>query len=107
MMNNKLQMPANYAALSENEQSCVEGGGIVAVIFYALGDMFEHSHINLWNAESKTLEKDHGSVVSRNGNVYTYSDGYTYTVSNGYDIGTSSVGDFFYGIGRIFGYLGL
>ena len=27
MTNNKIQMPANFVALNENEMSCVEGGG--------------------------------------------------------------------------------
>lgn len=30
MTNNKIQMPANFVALNENEMSCVEGGGIVS-----------------------------------------------------------------------------
>ena len=37
MTNNKIQMPANFVALNENEMSCVEGGGIVSQICYAFG----------------------------------------------------------------------
>ena len=102
MMNNKLQMPANYAALSENEQSCVECGGVIAQICYAFGRMFSGVHYDNWESESKTLEKDHGSVVSKNGNVYTYSDGFTHTMSSGSSWGFSSLGNFFYGIGDLF-----
>ena len=40
MTNNKIQMPANFVALNENEMSCVEGGGIVSQICYAFGRMF-------------------------------------------------------------------
>ena len=36
MTNNKIQMPANFVALNENEMSCVEGGGIVSQICYCL-----------------------------------------------------------------------
>ena len=103
MKNNKLQLPAAYAALNENEKSCVEGGGIIAQICYAFGTMFQDVHYDSWESESKTLEQQHGAVVSKNNGVYTYSDGYTHEMSNGSSWGFSSLGNFFNGLGRLFG----
>ena len=102
MMNNKLQMPASYEALNEKECACVEGGGIVAQICYAFGRMFSGVHWDTWEKESEKLEKEHGSVVSKNGNVYTYSDGYVYTKEGGSSWGFTSLGNFFYGLGDLF-----
>lgn len=102
MTNNKLQMPANYVALDENEMSCVEGGGLIAQICYAFGRMFRSTYYDNWENESKTLEQSHGAVVSKNNGVYTYSDGYTHTMSGGSNWGFTSLGDFFYGIGDLF-----
>lgn len=102
MMNNKLQMPANYVALSENEQACVEGGGVIARICYAFGKMFTGVY---WDHSERTLEeniKKHGAVVQQKGNVITYSDGYTYTVEKTDSYGFTSLGNFFYGIGQLF-----
>lgn len=107
MKNNKLQMPANYAALNENELSCVEGGGIIAQVFYAFGQMFSGVYYDKWESESKTLEQTHGAVVSKKNGVYTYSDGYTHTMSGGSGWGFTSLGNFFYGIGNLFGAFGL
>ena len=107
MGNNKLQLPAAYAALNESEKSCVEGGGIVAQICYAFGTMFRDVHYDSWESESKTLEQQHGGVVSKNGKVYTYSDGYTYEVSSGGGWGFNSLGNFFDGLGRLFGIFSL
>ena len=83
MTNNKIQMPANFVALNENEMSCVEGGGIVSQICYAFGRMFRSTYYDNWESESKTLEQSHGAVVSKKNGVYTYSDGYTHTMSGG------------------------
>ena len=102
MTNNKLQMPANFVALNENEMSCVEGGGIVSQICYAFGRMFRSTYYDNWESESKTLEQSHGAVVSKKNGVYTYSDGYTHTRSGGSNWGFTSLGDFFYGIGDLF-----
>lgn len=81
MTNNKIQMPANFVALNENEMSCVEGGGIISQICYAFGRMFRSTYYDNWESESKTLEQSHGAVVSKKNGVYTYSDGYTHTMS--------------------------
>lgn len=102
MMNNKLQMPASYEALNEKECACVEGGGIVAQVFYAFGKMFSGFYYNKQKSVVEKLEKDHGSVVSKNGNVYTYSDGYVYDVSTVDSWGFTSLGNVFYGIGDLF-----
>lgn len=102
MINNKLQMPANYVALNENEMSSIEGGGIIAEVFYAFGRMFRGTYYDTWESESKTLEQSHGKVVSKKNGVYTYADGFTYTVSGGSNWGFTSLGDFFYGIGDLF-----
>ena len=102
MTNNKIQMPANFVALYENEMSCVEGGGIVSQICYAFGRMFRSTYYDNWESESKTLEQSHGAVVSKKNGVYTYSDGYTHTMSGGSNWGFTSLGDFFYGIGDLF-----
>ena len=107
MKNNELQMPANYAVLNESETSCVKGGGVIAQVFYALGRMFSGVHYDSWESESKTLEETHGAVVSKNGNVYTYSDGFTHTMDNRSSWCVSSIGNFFYGIGDLFNALWL
>lgn len=107
MMNNKLQMPANYVALNENDMSCVEGGGIIAQVFYAFGRMFSGVYYDRWDSESKELEQTHGAVVSKNNGVYTYSDGYTHTMSGGSSWGIGSIGNFFYGVGQLFDAFGL
>ena len=93
MTNNKIQMPANFVALNENEMSCVEGGGIVSQICYAFGRMFRSTYYDNWESESKTLEQSHGAVVSKKNGVYTYSDGYTHTMSGGSNWGFTSLGD--------------
>lgn len=102
MTNNKLQMPANYVALNENEMSGIEGGGIISQICYAFGHMFRTTYIDKWESESKTLEQSHGAVVSKKNGVYTYADGTTRTMSGGWNWGIASLGDFFYGIGDLF-----
>ena len=65
MTNNKIQMPANFVALNENEMSCVEGGGIVSQICYAFGRMFRSTYYDNWESESKTLEQSHGLLFPR------------------------------------------
>jgi len=107
MMNNKIQMPANYVALSENEQSCVEGGGTIARVCYAFGRMFKDVY---WDYSERKLEeniKNHGAVVSQSGKVITYSDGYTYTEELTWHVGFTSLGNFFDGIGDLFAVFGL
>ena len=101
MRNNKLQLPADYAVLGENEMSCVEGGGIVSQIFYAFGTMFSGVYWNHEDSEIKKMEETHGGVVSKGNGVYTFSDGTTYQVSTKDSYGFSSLGNFFNGIGRL------
>lgn len=107
MKNNGIQLPANCTMLNNEEMTCVEGGGIVASICYAFGRMFTGVTYDTWDSESKTLEEQHGAVVSKKGNVYTYSDGYTHTASSGSSFGIKNVGNFFYGLGDLFYALGL
>ena len=52
MTNNKIQMPANFVALNENEMSCVEGGGIISQVCYAFGRMFRSTYYDKWESES-------------------------------------------------------
>lgn len=106
MKNNNLQMPANCALLNEEEMTYVQGGGIIAEVFYAFGRMFRNTTYSSWDAESKSLQEAHGAVVSQKGNVYTFSDGYTYTASHGSSFSVT-IGDFFYGIGDLFYAFGL
>lgn len=108
MKNSKLQMPANYAALNENDRSCVEGGGIISQAFYAFGRMFTTGcSFGNWSGGAKELEQAHGAIVSRNNGVYTYSDGYTYTESGDWGWGTNRASRFFYDIGQWFESFGL
>lgn len=107
MKNNGIQLPTNCTMLNSEELTCVEGGGIVASICYAFGRMFSDVYYDKWYSESKTLEEEHGAVVSKKGNVYTYSDGYTHTMSSGSNFGFSNLGNFFYGIGDLFYAFGL
>jgi len=100
------KMPANYAAISTDEQVNMTGSGELAQICYAFGDMFRHSNYSKWDEESATLEQAHGAVVSKNGGVYTYSDGYTHTMTSGQSY-SFNIGDFFYGLGRLFSVFGL
>lgn len=106
MTNKGLQMPANYVALNNEELSSVDGGGIIAQVCYAFGRMFRNTTYSSWESESKNLEEKHGAVVSRVGNVYTYSDGYEHTMSGGSSFSVT-IGDFFYGIGDLFNIFGL
>lgn len=107
MTNNGLRLPASYAVLNENEKSGVEGGGVIAQVFYAFGTMLSGVYYDRWESESKVLEQQHGAVVSKVNGVYTYADGYTYTMSSGSSWGFSSLGNFFNGIGRLFDAFGL
>ncbi len=108
MKNNNLQLPASCAMLDEKEMTCTQGGGIIAEVFYAFGRMFSQFVYDTWDSESKTLQQAHGAIVSRKGNVYTYSDGYVYTADHGgCTVGVVTIGDFFYGIGDLFNAFGL
>lgn len=107
MKNNGIQLPANCTMLNNEEMTCIEGGGIVASICYAFGQMFKGVHWDKWESESKALEEKHGAVVSQKGNVYTYADGYTHTMSSGSSFGMDNVGNFFNGLGDLFLALGL
>lgn len=106
MTNKGLQMPANYVALNNEELSCVDAGGVIAQVCYAFGTMFRNFTISNWESESKKNEEAHGAVVSKVGNVYTYSDGYEHTMSGGSSF-SYTIGDFFYGIGDLFNIFGL
>lgn len=101
-----LKMPANYVVVSAEEKLSVDGGGALAQICYAFSDMFKHTTYNKWNEEAATLEQAHGAVVYQSGAVYTFSDGYTHTMTSGSSI-SFNVGDFFYGLGRLFSNFGI
>ena len=106
MKNNNLQLPASCAMLNEEEMTYTQGGGIIAEVFYAFGRMFSHFVYDTWDSESKTLQQAHGAIVSKKGNVCTYSDGYVYTSEHGSSL-SLVIGDFFYGIGDLFYAFGL
>lgn len=106
MENKNLKLPANCAALNEEEMTYTQGGGMVAEVFYAFGKMFQHAVYSTWDSESKKLEEAHGAVVSQQGNVYTYSDGFTCTREHGTSL-SFVIGDIFYGIGDLFNAFGL
>ena len=106
MKNNNLQLPASCAMLNEEEMTYTQGGGIIAEVFYAFGRMFSHFVYDTWDSESKTLQQAHGAIVSKKGNVCTYSDGYVYTAEHSCTLGVN-IGDFFYGIGDLFNAFGL
>ena len=76
MKDHDLQLPASCAMLDEEEMTYTQGGGIIAEVFYAFGRMFSHFVYDTWDSESKTLQQAHGAIVSKKGNVCTYSDGY-------------------------------
>ena len=106
MKDHDLQLPASCAMLDEEEMTYTQGGGIIAEVFYAFGRMFSHFVYDTWDSESKTLQQAHGAIVSKKGNVCTYSDGYVYTAEHSCTLGVN-IGDFFYGIGDLFNAFGL
>ena len=106
MKNNNLQLPASCAMLNEEEMTYTQGGGIIAEVFYAFGRMFGHAVYDTWDSEFESLKQAHGAIVSRKGNVCTYSDGYVYTSEHGSSL-SLVIGDFFYGIGDLFYAFGL
>ena len=106
MKDHDLQLPASCAMLNEEEMTYTQGGGIIAEVFYAFGRMFSHFVYDTWDSESKTLQQAHGAIVSKKGNVCTYSDGYVYTAEHSCTLGVN-IGDFFYGIGDLFNAFGL
>ena len=106
MKDHDLQLPASCAMLDEKETTCTQGGGIIAEVFYAFGKMFSHATYNTWDSEFESLQQAHGAIVSKKGNVCTYSDGYVYTAARGCTLGLN-IGDFFYGIGDLFNAFGL
>ena len=107
MKNNNLHLPASCAMLDEKEMTCTQGGGVMAQVFYAFGKMFGNCTYSTWDSEFESLKQAHGAIVSRKGNVYTYSDGYVYTADrSGCTLGVT-IGDFFYGIGDLFNAFGL
>ena len=106
MKNYELKMPASCAMMNEEEMTYTQGGGIMAEVFYAFGKMFSHATYNTWDSEFESLKQAHGAIVSRKGNVCTYSDGYVYTSEHGSSL-SLTIGDFFYGIGDLFNAFGL
>lgn len=106
MKETNLKLPKNYAAVTECELSCVEGGGMIANVFYAFGRMFRNTRYDTWSSEAASLEQAHGQVVSNINGVYTYSDGFTYSAAHG-DSLSVTIGDFFYGLGDLFRAFGL
>ena len=106
MKDHDLQLPASCAMLDEKETTCTQGGGIIAEVFYAFGRMFGHAVYDTWDSEFESLKQAHGAIVSRKGNVCTYSDGYVYTSEHGSSL-SLVIGDFFYGIGDLFYAFGL
>ena len=108
MKNNNLHLPASCAMMNEEEMTYTQGGGIMAQVFYAFGRMFSHCTYGTSDSEFESLKQAHGAIVSRKGNVYTYSDGYVYTAyRGGCTVGVTTIGDFFYGIGDLFNAFGL
>ena len=106
MKNYKLKMPTSCAMMNEEEMTYTQGGGIMAEVFYAFGRMFGHAVYDTWDSEFESLKQAHGAIVSRKGNVCTYSDGYVYTSEHGSSL-SLVIGDFFYGIGDLFYAFGL
>ena len=106
MKDHDLQLPASCAMLDEEEMTYTQGGGIMAEVFYAFGRMFGHAVYDTWDSEFESLKQAHGAIVSRKGNVCTYSDGYVYTSEHGSSL-SLVIGDFFYGIGDLFYAFGL
>ena len=106
MKNYELKMPASCAMMNEEEMTYTQGGGIMAEVFYAFGRMFGHAVYDTWDSEFESLKQAHGAIVSKKGNVYTYSDGYVYTADHGSSL-SLTIGDFFYGIGDLFNAFGL
>ena len=106
MKDHDLQLPASCAMLNEEEMTYTQGGGIIAEVFYAFGRMFGHAVYDTWDSEFESLKQAHGAIVSRKGNVCTYSDGYVYTSEHGSSL-SLVIGDFFYGIGDLFYAFGL
>ena len=106
MKNYELKMPASCAMMNEEEMTYTQGGGIMAEVFYAFGRMFGHAVYDTWDSEFESLKQAHGAIVSRKGNVCTYSDGYFYTSEHGSSL-SLVIGDFFYGIGDLFYAFGL
>ena len=106
MKNYELKMPASCAMMNEEEMTYTQGGGIMAEVFYAFGRMFGHAVYDTWDSEFESLQQAHGAIVSRKGNVCTYSDGYVYTSEHGSSL-SLVIGDFFYGIGDLFYAFGL
>ena len=107
MKNYELKMPASCAMMNEEEVTYTQGGGIMAEVFYAFGRMFGHAVYDTWDSEFESLKQAHGAIVSKKGNVYTYSDGYVYTAEHSCTVGVVTIGDFFYGIGDLFNAFGL
>lgn len=106
-MNHKnLQLPANCAILNQEEMTYTTGGGIASDIFYALGRMFRSAVIDTSQTRINQLESAHGSVVSVNNGVYTFSDGHTEYIEQSFSI-SANIGDFFYGIGQLLDVLGM
>lgn len=101
-----LNLPAHCTILNEENMRMVEGGGIVSSVLYALGRMFSSTRYETWSSEAVGLQQAHGEVVSYQGGVYTYSDGYTYSDSHGWSFSTE-IGDFLYGLGQLFAVFGL
>ena len=106
MKDHDLQLPASCAMLDEKETTCTQGGGIIAEVFYAFGRMFGNCTYSTSDSEFESLKQAHGAIVSKKGNVYTYSDGYVYTAEHSCTLGVN-IGDFFYGIGDLFNAFGL
>lgn len=96
----EIKFPANYAVVNESDLAGIEGGGVFASIFYALGTAFRSTKINYNEQKAQTLTQSHGEVVSVKGGVYTYADGTTFDTSSGFAI-SFVVGDLFNGIGRL------
>lgn len=101
-----LKLPANYAAISVEETVNVCGGGVAAQICNAFGKMFQNATYTTWETEAQKISESHGAVVSKSGNVYTFADGYVHTMETGSSF-SFNIGDFFYGLGRLFSIFGL
>jgi len=86
MTTDKLQLPTSYAALSENEMSCIEGGRSISEILY----VFSRSIYK--KRQSKTQEQKE--------EIFPACDYPGYP--DGYKPPRTSISDYFHGLSMLF-----
>lgn len=105
-MNEKLRLPASCTRLGQAECTALEGGCLMrpSTFFAVLARMVRpQDYYAYWKWPDQSLQEEHGKIIGRRGNLYTYADGFTYQMEPEPEKGLwgflGGVADFFYDIG--------